>query len=49
MKLYYCQVCAAVFAFNLFDIQKHDLEKPHEKTCRVCKSRSTLEPLENLI
>lgn len=38
MKFYYCNACNAVFAFNLFNILKHDLEKPEDKTCKVYTS-----------
>ena len=38
MRLYYCIVCGSVYAFNLFDIEKRDLEKVGEKPCAVCKA-----------
>lgn len=46
MKLYYCWFCGMVAAFNLFDIQKHDLEKPETRTCPVCNSFNCFRLLE---
>lgn len=38
MKFFYCMYCQVVAAFNVFDIRKHGLEKPEDKTCPVCHS-----------
>lgn len=45
MKLYYCFNCGAVFAFNIYDIRKHELTLPCEYGCRVCGVAEAFQPV----
>ena len=46
MKLYYCCNCRTVAAFNIFDINKHDLTRPEDITCQVCQEDAAYVELE---
>jgi hypothetical protein len=46
MTLFYCSNCNTVYAFNMYDIIKHDLEKPYDKQCSACKAVGTFYEIE---
>jgi hypothetical protein len=48
MKLYYCTRCSVVAAFSLFDIRKHGLELPENRSCPVCGQEQAYVPAESI-